>query len=175
MAKNTIVELPPEVVKLLERTEEFGDCKLWTGALIHGKAPVITIDDKKVYVKRRVMALLGRNVEHKCVTSDCTNKLCIEPAHLVVTTKGGIARRTAASGALSTPLCGAKVAAALRAKSKLSQAAVQAIRASDKPVIELAAENNISESYVYMIRRGDFRKDYSSPFAGLGARSQIHS
>ena len=46
----------------------------------------------------------------------------------------------------------------------------QEIRASDKPCHVLALVYGVDKSMVSRVRRGEAWRDYSSPFAGLGAR-----
>lgn len=158
--------------KIELNTRESGDCLIWTGPVIQGGAPVVTVDRKKLYVKRHYLQLTGMVLGKKLATSSCANQLCVNHDHLVALTKTQLAKRTAASGAWSTPAIKARVAQGLRARSKLSQESVLAIRTSDEPVKVLAARHDISEAYAYMIRRGDWRRDYSAtPFSGLGSRS----
>jgi hypothetical protein len=156
--------------ELLKRTHQCGDCMEWTGSFVHKVLPAFTLNGKKLYVKRYLAELDGKNVKGRVVTSDCKNKLCVNPAHLVVLTRAQLVNRTAASGAWSTAAVRAKVAHGIRAKSKLSQDAAREIRMSDEPIKVLAARHGITGSYVGMIRAGYCRKDYGSPFAGLGAR-----
>ena len=151
---------------ILKRTAEDGDCLMWTGSLVHGTLPVITVANKKLYAKRQLMILSGRDVAGKCVTNTCGEKMCINPAHLVILTKGGLAKKTALTKRYTTADC-AKIAQARRAHSKLSQDAVLEIRASDEPAQALADRYRITPAYVYMLRKGLFRRDYNNPFSGL--------
>jgi hypothetical protein len=152
---------------LFKRTTECGDCLLWTGSFVHGVAPVVSIKNKKIYVKRFILELEGKNIAGKCVSYTCGQESCVNPKHLVIKTKAQVIKTTAATGVFSTNAVRSKVAAGKRKGSKLSQAAAIEIRTSNVSVQELAAKHGITASYGYMIRRGEFRRDYSNPFSGL--------
>jgi len=153
---------------LLARTRACGDCMEWTGPVHRRcKAPIFNRKDRKVYVKREVVHLTGRQIAGRCVTSTCRNQLCVNPDHLRVVSRSVIQRRTAASGAFSGMHIKIKVAAAKRSKSKISQESVRAIRESDETAPALARRYGITESYVYMILRHQSRIEYQTPFAGV--------
>ncbi len=153
--------------EILKRTRECGDCLEWTGSMVHKVAPVISIANRKIYVKRHLMELAGKKIKGLCVSNKCGNTACVNPKHLQTVTKAQVIKRTTATGALSTTAVRARVAAAKRKTSKLSQEAAREIRSSSEQMAVLATKHGISESYGYMIRRGDFRKDYNNPFMGL--------
>ena len=153
--------------EILKRTRQCGDCLEWTGSLVHGIAPVISLDRKKQYAKRVIMQNAGHDCTGKCVTSNCGNRLCVNPSHLRIVTKRALIKRVADTGVFRKNSFRANVAAAKRIGSKLSDASVQEIRDSDEPVKSLAERYGISEAYAYMIRRGQWRRDYSNPFSGL--------
>lgn len=152
---------------ILKRTRECGDCLLWTGSFVHDAAPVISVKNKKLYVKRYMLELEGQNIKGKCVISTCGHDSCVNRKHLLVVTRATVIKRTAATGVFATNAVRARVAAGKRARSKLSQEAAIEIRNSSEPVPVLAAKHGITEAYGYMIRRGQFRRDYSNPFAAL--------
>ena len=152
---------------ILKRTTECGDCLLWTGSFVHGTRPVVSIKNKKLYVKRHLLELAGSDLRRNCVISTCGNNTCVNPEHLLVVSRTTVLKRTAASGAFSTIAVRARVAAGKRKKSKLSQEAALEIRNSSESIAVLAAKHGITEAYGYMIRRGRFRQDYSNPFMGL--------
>lgn len=159
--------------KLDQHCEESGDCMLWGGPLVQRKFPVLNVDRKKLYVKRHAMQLMGHVLGRKVVTSKCGNQLCVNPEHLVLVTKAKMVEMTVAAhgGNLNTPASKAKIAAALRAKSPLTQEEVADIRNSNDSITTIARRYDISEAYAYMLRRGDWRRDYNAtPFSGLGNR-----
>lgn len=71
------------------------------------------------------------------------------------------------AGKLGTINHHAKAAMARRKTSKLSDAGVLDIRTSEEHRSVLMQRYGITEAYYYMLRKGRYRKDYSSPFAGL--------
>lgn len=153
--------------EILKRTTECGDCLIWTGSFVHDVAPVISIGNKKLYVKRVLMEQAGKDIHGKCVRSSCGQSSCVNPKHLEIVTKAAVIKHTASTGVFSTNAVRARVAAAKRSTSKLSQEAATEIRNSDEPMKDLASRYGITEAYGYMIRRGQFRRDYSNPFSGL--------
>jgi hypothetical protein len=102
-----------------------------------------------------------------CVVTTCQNPLCCNPELLKAVSKGSIIKRTAKTGAFSTPVFRAKVAAGKRRTSKLSDQDVHEIIASDEETKTIAARKNITSAYVNMIRAGRFRRDYNNPLQGL--------
>ena len=152
---------------ILKRTTLCGDCMIWTGSFVHHTNPVLTMSNKKLYVKRVLMHLDERKIEGKCVISTCGQQSCVNPDHLQIITRKALAIRTAATGYQSNLAIKAKIAATKRAKSNLSNDAVLEIRHSNEPVTALAARHGITDSYAYMIRRNQCRKDYQNPFSGL--------
>lgn len=154
---------------LLKRTKEDGDCLIWTGSLIHHNAPVFSLAGKKIYVKRHLMELAGKKVDGFCVISTCKCQLCVNPEHLKIVKRKDVLKATVASGVLHTPSIRAKITKAKRETSKLSQDSVRELMASTEHVPTMAKRMGITEAYAYMIRRGRFRREISSPWAGLGA------
>lgn len=160
--------------KLDQHCEEQGDCMLWGGPLVQRKFPVLNVERKKLYVKRHAMQLMGHVLGRKVVTSKCCNQLCVNPEHLVLVTKAKMVEMTVAAhgGNLNTPASKAKIAAALRARSPLTQEEVADIRNSNDSIRTIARRHDISQACAYMLRRGLWRRDYNAtPFTGLGART----
>lgn len=154
--------------RIRARCTEEGDCLIWPGG-INARGPVVTVKRKQFSIRR-----LAWEHKHgipfpkgKLASLDCEHAACI--VHVVPRTWSEVNART--SKRHSSVARAAKMAATKRRVSKLSDADVAEIRATDRPIKEIAKEKGISCVYAYLIRRGDWRKDYSSPFAGLGARS----
>lgn len=95
------------------------------------------------------------------------NAACVRPEHVV-----SISRSKAQIGKPMPPHQRAAIAMACQGIRKLKAEDVQEIRASDEPRDVLAARKKISETYVQQIRSGQVWRDFSNPFAGLGARAQ---
>lgn len=154
--------MTPEQLKA--RCIEDGDCLIWYTKDKGQDGPRVSIDGKRQYVRPLIY---GKAIPKGMVlTTSCGNRLCL--AHVVARSQSWISRRTMASVAVN-PAYRAKMSAVKSKGSKLSDDAVRQIRASDRPAKVDAEEHGISAAYVNMIRNGQFRRDYSNPFAGLAA------
>lgn len=166
-----------EYIRLRCRME--GDCWVWSLSTKEGRWPrmSVTRPDKKgvarqfcLYVRHVVVWLsrggrprLGNN---RAVITTCGNPMCVNPAHLKVISKAELNRINA--GYQGTLSMRKKYAESRRRTSRLSDDDVKTIRESDKAAKEVAQEYGISLAYVYMLRRGEWRREYTSnPFAGL--------
>jgi len=156
------------------RCEEVGDCWVWQKTLLRGKTPIMKTDGKSLYPRRLAWQLHNaKDIPSSMVVThrkSCGDPLCCKPEHLTLMTRKALVQRTGAEGKFSTAGTKAKIAAAKRKNSKLSQEAVREFLGSDEPVPVLAKKHGISEAYGYMLRRGLFRKEVGNPFSGLGAR-----
>lgn len=99
----------------------------------------------------------------------CVSEWCIEPQHQRVLS---IKESAALGGKSGAKHRDAKVAATRRARgrNKLTDEQVQEIRASQESGYALAKRLNVDEKTISNARKGQTYRDYSSPFAGLGAR-----
>lgn len=145
------------------------DCWPWAGALVRG-VPCLNWKNAKLYAKR-VMWSLDRKKPVPaglCIVNSCDDRMCINPRHLKTATRSYLKRELAKTGKLNPPGFAAKISAIKRAKSKLTDEAVQDIRTSgDKPQ-DAAKKHGCSVAYVHMLRRNEWRKDYKpNPFSGL--------
>lgn len=154
--------------RILARCKEDGGCLLWQGAMADGSCPQMRVNRKSVNVRRRHYELtVGPIPAGKVVSVTCECPRCIR--HVEPQTTSQVSRRVAASGVFSTPAHAAKVAAGRRKNSKFSDKVFQEIRASDEPATVLAERLGMNHSYLCRARRGIQRKEYSSPWAGLGS------
>lgn len=153
---------------LLARCVEDGGCLIWQGyACNDGRDPRAKIDGKVQYVRRAVWALLkGRKppTSH-LVGASCGVVCCMEPAHLICRS-----RSEAFTGVPKSLLMRARLAKTKRVGSKISDECAAEIRVSQLSASKEAAKRGISKDMVNKIRSGALRRDYSSPFAGLGAQ-----
>lgn len=153
-------------------------CRLWNGALLKKRYPICQEPaperphgQRQVHVRRLVWelatgapapagpkyVLVARCGHERCVAEDC----------LVLMTKGRRLRLAAAGG--RSLAYRAKVAAGRRRGSKLSDEAVAGVFGSEEKVEAIAARLGISVGYASALRRGEARRDYTSPFAALQA------
>lgn len=159
---------------LKARCLEDGDCWIWQGIMSKGGVPKINIaraecnGGRTVLSARRVAweAIKGPIPEGKYVTTSCGHPSCMNPEHLVFTTKAKIARQIGAR-----PDVKAKRAASMAGershRATLTRAQVEEIRATDRGASELAALYPCSASAIGKVKRGETWRDYSNPFAGL--------
>lgn len=155
---------------IAERSVEEGECVLWLGG--SAKVPHVHIQGKKTNI-RMLLALLRGDpiVPGSFFGCSCGNPKCIAEEHIAQRSRKQHAAHFGKQGAYSGPAKTAKMAATKRAKSKLDDEKVAAIRASTKTLKELGEEFGVASSYVGYIRAGKLWKNYASPFAGLGSRN----
>lgn len=171
-----------EDIKCRCHSSEPGECWEWRSTFLeNGRRPVIAkrIDaDKgrinKQFYARHVAMWISRGAKpelglFRAIVTTCENDRCVNPAHLKVVSRSTVARKVGASGAFSTPAHRMKVAKGRRRASKLSEEAIRDIRGSSEPAKVTAARHGITAAYVYMLRRGEFRADFSNPFTQLVA------
>lgn len=154
---------------LLARVRDNGEgCLVWTG-YSQGGHPKANFggDNKPVNVRREVWkAMTGKRLgTDRIIRSCCGTENCVDPAHLVNLPHG--ARN---AGRKQTLTARAASAAALRAKSKIPQAAIPEIVNSDLAQDELAQKWGCTQTMISRIQLGKNRVELSTPFAGLGAR-----
>jgi hypothetical protein len=163
---------------ILSRCKECPDC----GAMTHyvggkeDRAPTMEITvggiRKKQFVRRVVWKLANPELhlptgKTMVISSKCTNKRCINPELIHRTTKSFAWRRDAKLGIRFNAASIAKGVAKRRATSKLPDEGVEDIRNSEEHPQALAAKWGVSEAYVYMLKKNQWRRPMSSPFAGL--------
>lgn len=124
-----------------DRCDEVGECWIWKDAVGKQGYPIVRLRPGGCLLVRRVaVALDGR------------------PA--------------AARGSFSSRSRAAKIAAGKRSSgaAKLTLEQAREIRASEDTGPVLAERYGVNRSLIGSIRRGVAWRDYSDPFAGLGAR-----
>lgn len=181
-------ELPPITMAHLRlRCGACDDCWDWKAAFRDVKNkrwPVVacrvdmpdgTRKTARFYVRHLMLWITtGRKPDlglTKAIVPSCENPLCVNPAHLKVVSRKVVMQAAVRTGVMSTLTRRKRVAEGLRKskRAKLSDEAVADIRSCEEGPKEAAAKHGVSTAYVYMLRRGEWRKDYNSPFAGLGA------
>lgn len=153
------------------RCIEEGECWIWQGALNACGYPIMKAKGVKsgcLLVRRVAISLDGRPPKpRQPVMASCDDKRCCNPACLKLSTYAAAGKRAAKKGAFSSATRRSKIAESRRTHSKLTQEQVQEIRASTESGPVLAARYGIVKSTVSGIRRGELRRDYYNPFAGL--------
>lgn len=154
---------------LLARTVEEGDCLLWDG-YIGNNVPQVSHNGKVIAVRRLMLELQGKVLrpgDH--ASTKCRNPSCVHPEHISHRNKF-----QHAMAMLSAPrneeVRAAKLAAFRRKTAKLDMEKAREIRCSDESGSVLAARFGVDKALVSRIRRGEAWREFSNPFAGLGAR-----
>lgn len=169
LSVNELAAKTLEMMKLLDRTEEFADCLLWTGSTTKQGYPTYKPYCKPCALVRRVMfELNGGVLEPRVpVVTTCGEKLCIHPLHLKKSTTQAVGAAAAKRGAFSSRARAAKIAAAKRKKGKLTLEKVRAIRSSTESGPTLAALYGVDRSLITGIKAGTRWREYSGHWAGL--------
>ncbi len=152
------------------RCDEEGDCWLWRDATNHGGYPIFKPFGKPCTLVRRAAFVLAGGVlkRRQPLVSSCEDKLCVNPAHLLISTQSKIGQKAAKLGAYSSKARSAKIAAARRIGSKMTADLAQEIRQSTETGSVLALRYGVSKGLINGIKRGRFWKDYTgNPFSGL--------
>jgi hypothetical protein len=161
-----------EMSWIKDRCIEVGECWEWQRGKSSAGYPMIRRLGKTYLVRRIVMDNAGKPAApRQPVACRCDNPRCLNPEHLFLSSTSAICKRAGARGVWSTLGRAAKISASKRrTTAKLTDEAVAAIRASDETQVVLSKRYGINASLVGRVKRGDAWKDYTSPFAGLGAR-----
>lgn len=163
------------VRRVAAQSYEEGDCRIWSG-LVSKSTPVLSyrnpFTNKRSCMSVRRAVLLEEGVQlppGRFIDTTCGNPLCVERKHFTIRTAQQHLREIAKiAGQGTTNLRrSAKIAATKRAKSRIPEDVIRAIRGSDEPARVLAQRFGINKDYINSIRRGEVRKDYTNPWIGL--------
>jgi hypothetical protein len=157
----------------MERCREDCDCMLWTQSQDGGGRPKLTVrrDDTRstqtVQPRREVWKLVNGEIpQGRYVTAKCGNRLCLNPDHLELITRGEATRRTAkrADTQMRRHIGGLKS----RERSERDMSIARYIRSSDKTGAALARELNMPPTTVSAIKLNKrWKETQGNPFAGL--------
>lgn len=152
---------------LLARAKDNGEgCLIWTRYSQNGN-PKATFGSEAVPLNvRRVIwkALTGKEPRKGHIIKTCCGTWnCIDPAHLVQKPEG--AKTKGRKQTLAAKVANSK---AQRARSKIA-GVIDEIKSSELTQADVAEKYGISQSLVSQINLNKIWRDYSNPFAGLGA------
>lgn len=156
-----------------DRCREDGDCWIWRMAITSNGTPTIHVGDRLIGTRRVVAGLMGLNIDGKVVTTTCGDSRCVCPDHILVATKRRMAEliveRTGHPYRLERRK---KISDSARARiGKLTPELAQEIRESSETLKVISERMGVAKGTAQRVRAGQAWKDYSSPFAGLGARA----
>lgn len=148
------------------RLQRDGAHQVWTGNWDYWHRAVLQIDGGRYDVRRELYRIrTGKTLGTRdTVRAKCEHETCMAPACQVVHKAKG---STGPKHSVSTK---AKLAASKRARSKYGPALVAQVKASTKSYKQIARETGMKLSTVGAIKAGRLWQDYSSPWAGMGAR-----
>lgn len=148
------------------RLQRDGAHQVWTGNWDRWSRCVLWIDGQRYDVRRTLYRIrTGKTLGTRdTVRAKCEHETCMAPACQVVHKAKG---RTGPKHSVSTK---AKLAASKRARSKYGPALVAQVKASTKSYRQISLETGMNLSTVGAIKAGRLWQDYSSPWAGMGAR-----
>lgn len=160
-----------DAMAIHDRTEEFGDCLIWTGASGEGGSPSHKPSGKPCTQVRRTAWHLAGNVliARQPLVPTCRDKRCINPAHTKQSTTAKVAQDAASRGMFSTLKRRAAIAAGSKHRRKLSDEGLADIKASTESGPVLAARHGVNRSLVTRIRANAARIDYKNPYLALMA------
>jgi hypothetical protein len=161
--------------KIRARCTEDGDCLLWPGAMFKsGGGPLIQIGAKNLSA-RKIIWSQKRGApfpSNRVASVTCLNKACLNENHVIAWTRTEVAQAWASQR--NPTLAAAKLSNYRRdnQKNKLTAEDVALIRSTKGSRRELAEQYGVAITSIDRLRRGEGGwRDYSSPFAGLGARA----
>ncbi|MBC7620608.1 MAG: hypothetical protein H7293_16760 [Candidatus Saccharibacteria bacterium] len=157
---------------IARKTTDDAGCMVWSGACCNGH-PAMKMPDGKTSLIRRLLwsELHGEIPAGHIVRMTCTTPRCVSDEHLELTTYKKLGKELGALGVMSGPVRSAAIARAKRkTHAKLSDEAVRDIRSSVEFGYILAERHGVSAGHVSKIQKHKAWREFSSPFAGLGAR-----
>ena len=139
---------------------------VWTGNFDYWHRAVLHIDGGRYDVRRELYRIRTSKTLGKrdTVRARCEHEACMAPACQVVRKAKGN------KGQKHSVATKAKLAAVKRNRSKYGSDLVAQVKASTKSYKQIARETGMKLSTVGAIKGGRLWKDYSSPWAGMGAR-----
>lgn len=153
------------IERVLAKTEEYGDCLMWTGAMTSKTVPVISLDGTTQPVRRALWSKMGKPImPGRGIVASCGHAACVEPAHFEQVKRGR------PIGSKLTPSHRANIATARRERSLLTIEDVRAIRAAEdrKAAIALGEAKGIGFSMVgKIVTHRHWKEVLHTPFAGL--------
>lgn len=152
-----------------------GECMLWRGGVSTSRGgsalpTAVHPNTKKNTPARRILLeAMGKKIVGKCATSSCRDQLCMAPQHAEAITRKELQLRSGPKLSANV-MRSAKLAELVRQRQcTLTMEQVREIRSSGMRASEAAKVYGVPLQVTARILRGDTWKDYSNPFAALGA------
>ena len=157
---------------LLSQCHEEGECWIWAGPYTTNGYPIVFVEGRYVTVRRVAALLAGKDFgARQPITTTCRCRHCVRPSHAKPSTTRAIGAMVAREGGWQGVARAAKISATRLITSNISDEAVRAVRLAPRgQLAAVAAQQGVNYHTAKAIRTGRIRKDYSSPWAGMGAR-----
>lgn len=161
------------MIEILERIKariiDDAGCEIWQGCTANGHPFIRTKEGGKL-VRRIVWhAANGPIPAGKIIRCTCETPNCVSLECLTLTTHGKLAKEMGAIGLMSGQKRSANIAKAKRKNAKLTEQCAREIRQSNETIATLSKRYGIAESNISRVKLGKIWRDFSSPWAGLGA------
>ena len=146
------------------------DCWIWQGATARS-VPIIRIDGASQAVRRAILTDSGVTMGRYVAVVRCLEPMCVSPGCVSKVTRADVARQSHKHRGAQFSLTRRKrISDKARERwGKLTIEKVREIAASTESERVLAERYGVTRSLIGGIRRGDKWRDYTNPFAGLGA------
>ena len=172
--KDVALLLPEHVTLdwLAAQCSEEAECWIWNGRTTSNGYPLVFVGGADVSVRRVAAALAGKAfAPRQPITTTCRCRECVRPDHMRPSSAQAIGARVAREGGWRSVARAARISAARLSTTVISDEAVRAVRLAPRgQVATVAAALGVNYHTAKAIRTGRIRKDYSSPWAGMGAR-----
>lgn len=181
MSDEQLEQFPCSMDYIRKRCDECDDCWEWRGGYRAGKWPQLHLRRPSwdgvvrsfcFYVKHLTWwhhhGSLPKLGKCRALVSGCGNPKCVNPEHLKIVSRATVTRQSYEDGRNAITVSRRRnMAVARRKRSQLSDEDIATIRLREAPAKFYAERYGISNKYVYQIWNGEWRKDYSNPFALL--------
>lgn len=147
------------------RCEECGTCWEWKQGVTDAGVPQAKNNGRPMSVRRIVYELENGPIEPgHVITYSCSNRLCVNPSHMVKMTNAERGKGPKPVRALATRK---KISDIQRKRGVLNEEIVSMMRMGDKSGRQWARELGINPKTAHSVMRYDTWKDYSNPFSAL--------
>lgn len=164
--------------KIMAKTVKDGACQLWTGGMVRGTYPrmyaVVNGKQTQISVRRVVWNLhnKGELAPNEIISMRCENDSCLNHRHMERATKADAARRGWAKPGQKMLRSMAALRIVKNPKLDIHKAREMRARLGEGAKQEdVAQEFDVSQAMVSRVAMNQSWKDYSTPWAGLGART----
>lgn len=143
------------IASLLERTEDYGQCKEWTGYLANKRSPAVYHDGRLRPVRQIICQLQNKEVQPtNFVSTSCGNPKCIHPLHIEIRSRVEHMTVMASKVEHLHPSRLLKLTEKAQVRRKLTDDQLQEIMMGSRSRRDLAKEFAVNPSLISRIRAG---------------------